>query len=672
MKISLNWLQTYFDSKLPDPKKLADLFALHSFEIEGTENTGGDFVFEVKILPDRAHYLLCHKGIAREIEAVSGLKRKNPAEKAELKNSGGFFVDVKITAGDLCKRYMALGISGVSVGESPKWLKERLESVGQKSINNLVDLANFVMLDIGQPMHVFDADLVKGAIDVRKAKPKEEIILLTEEKIGLSFDDLVIADDDGPLAIAGTKGGRRAEVTFKTKRIIVESANFDPVSVRKTSTRLNLRTDASKRFENELTPVLAEEGMAEMLSLILKMSPEVSAGSVTDIYPNPEKEWSVNFSANYISDLIGAKIGEDSISDILSRIGCKVRHDRDKFVIIPPMDRLDIKIPEDVADEIARIWGYENLSSKMPPEISEKTIPDKLFFYSEKVKDALIPLGFSEVMLYSLTGKGAYEITHPLANDKAFLRESLLQKLSESIIFNRRNSDYLGLDAISPAPSDGKLNSSSASVNPQNESQNTSGRYGVKIFEIGKVFTPTGEKAMLAIGVSKTKKKAERSAEELIDEAVKSVEKVLVVKIEYEIESGDFGAICEIDFGKVIADLSDKVDISGLNFKSLPQNKKYQKISAYPYISRDISVFVPESVSADEIKKIIEDNAGPLCIKNWLFDEFKKETCGAVKKSYAFRMIFQSQERTLEDKEANDVMEKIYAQIRSHTGWEIR
>ena len=173
---------------------------------------------------------------------------------------------------------------------------------------------------------------------------------------------------------------------------------------------------------------------------------------------------------------------------------------------------------------------------------------------------------------------------------------------------------------------------------------------------------------MLAIGVSKTKKKSGESAEELIDEAIKSVEKMLGVKIEYKIESGDFGAMCEIDFEKAIADLSDKNNISDLGFKPLP-GKKYQKISVYPYISRDISVFVPESVSADEIKKIIDDNVGPLCIKNWLFDEFKPE---GTKKSYAFRMIFQSQERTLEDKEANEIMEKIYAQIRSHIDWEIR
>ena len=277
MIVSYNWLQKYFKDALPDTQKVADAFTFGAFEIEGVEKVQGDTAFDLKVLPDRACYALSHRGVAYELSAILGQK-----------SSAGFVgsdvarepidcdkkVSVTVEDAKLCPRYCARYIAGVDVGTSPDWLRLDLENVGQRSINTIVDATNYVMLDMGQPLHAFDADKVQGGIVVRLAKAGETIELLPEKNspntsrvVNLEVNDLVIADDAGPIAIAGVKGGLRASVTNATKNIILESANFNAVSVRKTSTRLALRNDASKRFENNLSVEFAGFAIEE-LSLI--------------------------------------------------------------------------------------------------------------------------------------------------------------------------------------------------------------------------------------------------------------------------------------------------------------------------------------------------------------------------------------------------------------------
>ena len=294
-------------------------------------------------------------------------------------------------------------------------------------------------------------------------------------------------------------------------------------------------------------------------------------------------------------------------------------------MVTPPLIRLDLKIPEDLADEVGRIRGYENLPSILPPDIGPTPI-DKTFYYSEKVKNDLISQGFSEVLLYSLVDKGVFEVLKPLADDKGKLRESIIPKMTESLQKNSVNADLLGLDDI-------------------------------KIFEIGKVFTKSGEKTVLCLGIKKTKKKKGETADTILKEVLTNL------NIESEIKDG----IAEIDFDELISSLPEPKNISDLTFKVLPENLKYKPFSVYPFMVRDIAVFVPETVKSEEVLGVITDNTTDLLVCNTLFDTFQKD--GKI--SYAFRLIFQSYERTLTDDEINQIMAKISYKM-MEKGFEVR
>ncbi len=644
MKISHQWLQDYFVDTLPTPAKLADLFAVHLCEVEEIEEKNRDTIFDLKILPDRAHYLLSHLGVAREVSVLTGIALKPeagilPKHNIVSEDLTGIKIDIKDTK--LCRRYIAQTLTGVKVQASPDWLKQRLESLGQKSINNIVDVGNYVMFAVGQPIHVFDADKVKGEIIVRLAKSEEKITLLTGQEVALRETDLVIADTEGPLAIAGVKGGRRAEVTASTTNLIIEAANFEPTTIRKTSTRLNLRNDSSKRFENEITPALAALGMEKIVKLILELEPQVVLGSKNEIYPMPVRPWEVSVVPDKVTSLVGVTCSAEDITAILTKMGSVVKKDVDSLTIIPPLDRLDIVIPEDIADEVGRVLGYDKLPAKLPAELLVKLLPDKVFFYSEMVKNVLVGRGYSETLLYALVPKGFYQIIYPLASDKSALRDNLLGKLEEALVLNARRADILSLPTI-------------------------------KIFEVSKVFRADGERMMFALGVLPVRKQKGVTAEAILKEDISTIENTLGISLQAKVITGEFGAVCEVDFDELVAGLPIQKDLTDLDFKPLPSDKKYLKFSLYPYIVRDVAVFVPEEVNEEVVHELIKSKATPLCIKSELFDIFTKDFGDGKKKSLAFRLIFQSFERTLEDKEVNEIMEVVYQELKANADWQIR
>ncbi|MEN9622233.1 MAG: hypothetical protein RLZZ67_667 [Candidatus Parcubacteria bacterium] len=643
MKVSHAWLQTYFKDILPTPEKLGELLNAHAFELEGLEKVGSDTMLDLKVLPDRSHYALCHKGIAREASVIAKLPLKAPI-KAEIELDKAISqVAVIVKDAKLCPRYMARRVSNVFVTQSPAWLSERLTTIGARSINTVVDATNYVMFDVGQPLHAFDADKVEGDIVVRLANPGEKIVVLDGREIELKETDLLITDSVGPLAIAGVKGGKRAEVTNATKNIIIESANFNPTSVRKTSTRVNLRNDSSKRFENEITSALCADAMNQVTALILELSKGAKAGSVTDIYPNPAKQWTVNVSVSYVSSMVGMPVSLAEAKDILERQGCEVSVSGDVISVTPPLDRLDMIIPEDIGDEIARIKGYGELVGVQTPAISPAAI-DKTYYCAERVKNVLIPLGFSEVLLYALVPKGAFEVAYPLASDKSALREKLSAKLSQSLVENGRNADLLGLETI-------------------------------RLCEIGKVFPKTGEKTSLCIGVLQVKKKKGVTSESVLKETVSALEAALGIKVSDKIEIGAFGAVIETDFEMIVKALSEKTptqNVADLKFVPLSHDKKYVPFSHYPFITRDIALFVPATVLEGEVAAALRaaasKAAGTLLVKGPdLFDAFSKDG----KTSFAFRMIFQSFEKTLSDDEVNAFMQLVYSDAKGR-GWEVR
>ncbi len=637
MKISYNWLQTYFKDPLPTPEKLAELFTFRFAEVESVEAFQDDTVLDVKVLPDRAHYALCHKGIATEIAAITKLSMHLP--EASFAVTSTKKVAVVIENQTLCRRYTARYIENVTVGISPSGFVEALAAIGQRSINNIVDAANFAMFDIGQPLHAFDADKITGSITVRMAKAGETITTLDGKDVVLSPEILIIADDAGPLALAGIKGGKRAEVDAQTKNIIIEAAHFDPAYIRKASAMLGIRTDSSKRYENEITPEWAALGSERVSALIALMIPGVLVGELADAYPVKAESRHMAFDPRYASQLLGTEISEKIAADILTSFGIGVAVGENGLDLTLPPERLDLILPEDVVEEIGRIYGYENIAAVPPPKLAEQIVPPKSMYYEEKIRDTLVALGFSEVFTYSFRSQGAVEIEKSMASDKNFLRENLISNIEEALVRNAHNSDLLGLD-------------------------------DVKIFEIGKVFDPASEKRSLALGVRKIKKEKGVTDESILQAAFEACEKILGSSTPSVVKKSEAGAVTEILLDSFFAALPNPTSWDLAPYAQA--NTIYRKISAYPFMLRDIAVFVPIETSQDEISALIVSQAGELLVRVRLFDIFTKTfEDGSQKTSYAFRLVFQSYEKTLSDDEANVIMERITAAV-SARGWEVR
>lgn len=615
MKISYAWLKSYVPD-LPDAEKLRDIFTYHLCEVESFERQGDDTIFDINILPNRAHDLLSHQGIARELASLLGLEYKDPSPLYKTPARKPTDLKIKIES-DKCRRYMGRIVRNVEVGPSPDWVVKHLESIGQRSINNAVDGANITMFDCGQPIHCFDLDKVEGAIIVRMARSGEKITTLDNKEVNLKETDLVIADEKNVLAIAGVKGGKKAEVDGNTKNIIIEVANFDPVSVRKTGRGAGIFTDALKRFENDLSPALGDFAMREISGLFVEYGWS-DFEDVVDVYPEPRKSWTLSFRTEKISRILGLKVSDAEIEDILKRYNFEYKNSGGKFGITVPPLRLDLVIEEDMAEEVGRILGYDKVKPKIP-EIDFKPKVNEAYAKIQSARQKLLAEGYSEVMTYTFADKGEVEVMES-ASDKKFLRTNLADGLAESLKLNKLNAPLLGLKEI-------------------------------KIFEIGTVFKKSGEE--IHIAWNEKNKIIEKKLDEYVSENTSPE------------EHGYFSAEKFLVLGSSASQGSSSKVFSSFAMWSL-----------YPFIARDIAVWVPENVSAEDVQKVIKPEAGELLVRGpELFDEFKKPASpagGDAKISYAFRLVFQSFERTLTDAEINEIMTKISNKIKAKDGWQVR
>lgn len=639
MKISYNWLKNYFEHDLPAPEVLVEALTFHVFEVESAEKVGDDTVFDIKVLPDRAHYALCHRGIAYEISAILNQSLKSGQDDLAVVTSDELVV-VDVTS-KICRRYMTRFIRGVTVGESPQWLKDKLEVVGQRSINCVVDITNYVMLDCGQPLHAFDADKVVGILSVRQAKEGEVLELLpqaeVERSIVLNKDDVVIADEQGPLALAGIKGGLRAAVTSTTKNLILESANFEPVAIRRTATKYNIRNDSSKRFENDITPLFAPEGIEATTNLLVELASAQNVGRITDVYLYPDKPHTIAVSPDFISAYVGATFSESDITSILRRLQIVTDKGADGLIAHIPLYRQDLQIPQDIAEEVGRLYGYKNIPAMELPDVPGIPASNKMFYYEQVIRDVLVSEQFSEVLTYSLVSKGEVTILNPLASDKNFLRHSLIEGITRSLELNMRNAPLLGLEEIA-------------------------------IFEIGSVFSEEKETVELALGYDVTKNS--KNKEKLIQEKLLSIKALLENKFGGSISGAPKDGVLVVDLTKYIETLPEQTQ--PYNVISTTQKVVYKKISAYPFSMRDVAVFVPESVTEEEVKNIIVEKSGALLARSDLFDVFKKTfPDGSIKVSYAFHIVFQSMEKTLDENDITTIMTAI-TETFTTKGWQVR
>lgn len=644
MKILKAWLQNHIEETLPSDEKIAEAFILKSAEVEGVENS----VFDLKVLPDRAHYMLSHRGVAYDLSAILNLSLKS--EKISLPEKGND-IEVKVES-DLCSRYSATVISNITNTASPEWLKTSLENIGSRSINALVDATNYAMFDTGQPLHAFDLDKVKGGLSVRFAKEGEKMETLSGQVIALKTHHLVIADNEGPLALAGVKGGKRAEVTMDTKNIVLEAAHFNPISVRKTSFEVGIRNDSSKRFENEITPYLVEKGVSKFLEVLKKISPDAKVGHMNDVFKKLPESWIVKVNHAHIESILNYSLPEKRVVEILEKLQCKVSLKNGVYEVIPPFERLDLIIAEDIIDEVGRIEGLDKIKSIVPNAKTVHTFSQE-FLLAERIKDFLVEKGFSEVMTRSFTNKGDIEVAYPMASDKGFLRTNIRDNVMNSIDLAVKNASLLGLDEV-------------------------------KIFEIGKIFTKEGEQTSLVVAIKNIKKKMEKEKEKiktLRDELLN----VLKVDAQILCTVDDTGGIISKN-GKDVGRTNNIEGVMELTLDGLTEEAhdlsliKIQKgsrtqfapFSTEPFITRDIALFVDSQVNEKEVSTVISDslkqNAGDLLVKGPdLFDTFEKEG----KKSLAFRMIFQAKDRTMTDEETNAFMEKVYTVVKEK-GWQVR
>lgn len=676
MLISYNWIKTYFKDSIPEPKELADIITMGVFEIDGMEEKeiGGvkDTILDVKVLPDRSPYALSHRYLAQEIGALLSKKITIPEIKSvdisENVSAVALSVESGLTpTGELyCKRYAGRIIQNVSVDDSPTWLKNQLEALGQRSISTIVDLTNFVMLDVGQPLHAFDADKVEGNIRVRKANEGEEITLLDGTVLKLNPTMLVIADDKAPLALAGIKGGKKAEVTRDTKNIILEAACFDSTTTRKTSQTVGIKNDSSKRFENGVTPERAGLALAILSGKIAELNPNAKFGEVTDEYQEPVERRNFEASIAYISERLGIEISKETVVEILSRVDI-VASDSEStdgnLLVSVPAYRPDISIVEDIIEEVGRIYGYNKIVGTVPGPEANRRI-NKNFYYHNAIRKALIQIGFSEIYTYTLTDVGDTKLANPLTVERAFLRNNISDLMSKKALFNLKNIDLLGLKEA-------------------------------RVFEIGKVFggSVLDERFSLAFSIARSKQPKGHDAKieltaiahyvlETIGAGKNSEGKDNVVYPEFRyIElAGDAqtpcsGFVIEFDLDALIESLpTPTVDFE---MNPLPQIK-FKPISAYPFSVRDIAVFVPgEKEQEVEVESVIKsalaaEKLESLLVCLTLFDVFTKNKEGEpVRTSYAYRLVFQSSEKTLSEEEINSCMQTVTKAF-TERNWEVR
>lgn len=619
MKFSYKALQSYFKEPLPSVQELAHALIFHSFEVEEIEGKGDSITMDIKVLPDRAHDAFSHMGMAREIGAVLNIEVVIPEYEAVV----GEQVTLSIPkVHDVCRRYQVRKITNILVGESPVWLSSYLETLGQRSINALVDVTNYVLFETGQPVHIFDADKIEGALCVRESTEGEKVTLLDQKEYVLKSGTLVIADEKGILALAGIKGGTKAEVNKETKNIVIEVGNFDPVAIRRTARSLNLLTDAAKRFENDITPELALYGMNMATHYMSQLGGGVCEECI-DVYIKPHIQNTVSVSNKEISKCLGVSVDENEIENIFTRLGFIYTKDAHGYTVIPHYTRLDITTSADLIDEIVRIKGYESIPPVLP-DFSRNEPINKELYYISLCKKILAQRGLFEISTYAFSKKGDIEVARPLAKDRPALRSNLIDALTEKIQHNEAHKDILGVPILG-------------------------------LFEIGKVFRNGEESLSLAFGVKEGKKG------EFMQTVVSALSEVLGDIP--EVQNG----MCEIDLGEKIQTLVE-VSTYGDVFSVPHKDMQFTPWSVFPSSSRDIALFAGEGMTPELLIETISTHAGPLLItKPRLFDSFEKD--GKV--SYAFRLVFQSYEKTLTDQDIDGPLQEIKNTLISQ-GCEIR
>ena len=642
----------------------------------------GDTIFDLDVTPNRPD-CLCLMGIAREVAALTGEEVHLPEiDYQEEEQSIDSLISVDITAPELCPRYCASLVTGITISSSPVWLQQRLRSYGMRPINNVVDITNYVMLEYGQPLHAFDYHKLGGhKIIVRRAKNGETITSLDEEGRTLNNDILVIADKEKPVAIAGIMGGLGSEVSDETTAILLESANFDHATIRRGARHFQLTSEASLRFEKRLSRELPLVALKRATRLFHELAHGKVAKGVVDVYPGKVKPEGILISAEEVKRLSGLDVNIDEIVRVLTSLGfeCRQTSVPSQALIFGPYWRSDINCAADLVEEVIRIIGYDKIPATMLSATLPEREPRPRLELRKKIRGIMVGLGFQEVLTYSLTSleklrklaielePEALKVANPMTREQEYLRPNLRAGLIVALAQNQK---------VEPG--------------------------GIRLFEIGKVFLPKGdelpqEKEMLCAMLSGAKSdlswKGEKGEFDFFDAKGMAENLLRGLGLIAEFKPGSDQNLSPAESAEIISE-GDRIGVLGILHPKMTQafeldgvvylieidvekllimssgQKRYIPIYRFPAVSRDIALIVDEQTSYQQVESIIR--SFPLVTEVTLFDFYTGEQIPQGKKSFAIRVVYQSPDHTLTDEEVNQIQQDMLDKLNQELGGSLR
>jgi phenylalanyl-tRNA synthetase beta chain len=649
-------------------------------------NIETDEVFEIGLTPNRAD-AMSHWGVARDLRA--GLIQKNSTQSELITPSVNKFkvekrtlkIDVKVEDTKLAPRYCGVTISGVTIKPSPEWLKNRLKSIGLTPKNNIVDVTNYVLHEIGQPLHAFDAAKINGNIVVKTLPSGTKFTTLDGIERNLHEEDLMICDEKGALCIAGVFGGQNSGVSENTNTIFLESAYFNPVSVRKTAKRHTLSTDASFRFERGIDPTITEYALKRAAILIQEVAGGEITSDIIDVYNKKIEDFSVVLNFNNVSKIIGQEIPKETIKKILVSLDIKVTSVSESSLgLVIPAYRVDVQREIDVIEELLRVYGYNNINftKKLNATVSNSGRTED-YKVQNIIANQLTALGFNEMMANSLTTPDYIKLSenlreefnvlilNPLSNDLSAMRQSLLFSGLEAVSFNinRRNSD---LKLFEFGKTYHKL--PSGFDEPKHITLFTTGnRLGESWTNAQKpsdffLFKGYVNTILLRLGINKIQYKPVTSDVFAEGIAIAAGNEILV----------EFGTVKKSILKHF--DIKQEVFYADFNWnailKSLSNKIKFTEIPKYPEVRRDLALLVDEKATFEEVYNIARQTEKSLLKDITLFDVYIGTNLPEGKKSYAVSFTIQDDSKTLTDTQIEKIMSKLQSNFETQLGAQLR
>ena len=663
-------------------------------------NIKSDYVLEVDITPNRAD-ACSHYGVARDLYAYlkqngheTSLRR--PSDEAFAVDNNELPIAIEVKSAQACPRYAGVTVKGVTVKESPEWLKDKLSTIGVRPINNIVDITNYILHAYGQPLHCFDADKVKGGrVVVRTLAEGTPFVTLDGVERKLSENDLMICNAEEPMCLAGVFGGLESGTTEETKNVFIESAYFNPTSIRKSARRHGLNTDASFRFERGIDPNITIYALKQAAILIKELAGGTVSMDVCDIYPNPIADFKVELKYDYVNSLIGKEIPAETVKSIVTSLEMKIEDESAEGITlsIPPY-RVDVQRPCDVVEDILRIYGYNNVEIPLAlkSSLTTKNKEDRSHRLQQIVAEQLVGCGFNEILNNSLTKAAYYDgnetyrpenlvnLMNPLSNDLNVMRQTLLFGGLESIAHNanRKSADLRFFEYGNCYYYNQEKKDAEKVLACYSED------YHLGLWLTGKRVSGSWAHADEESSVYELKAYVENIFARL-GLNMRSVvvgnltDGIYSAALSYHTRGGKLLATVGIVSKKIIKafDIDNEVFYADINWKNMLQAIKsvkvsYTELSKFPSVKRDLALLLDKNVQFADIERIAYECERKLLKAVELFDVYEGKNLEPGKKSYAISFILQDEEKTLNDKQIDKIMSKLIASYEKQLGAKLR